>query len=173
MKIPTKFAAATRQELRGLSANWCDSFGRNVFLHGPVGCGKTYAAVAMLKSFVTERRRLGAFANVPELFENLRSSYDSETEDPRPQLIASPLLVLDDLCVERSTDWAREQLYVLINTRYNEERLTIYTSNVGIDQVAELYGEQTASRIVENCSIVKMEGPDRRTPALSEERPKK
>ena len=63
----------------------------------------------------------------------IRSTYDpsirtTELEVLRPVMTAD-LLVLDDLGAEKTSEWVEETMNLIVNTRYNERRLTIFTSN--------------------------------------------
>ena len=61
------------------------------------------------------------------------------------------LLHLDDLGAERATDWVLEQLYSIVNARYEEERSLVITTNLDPEQLAEQIGPRTVSRISEIC----------------------
>jgi DNA replication protein DnaC len=89
--------------------------------------------VAVLKQVIRERGARGLFYDVRELLKVIRSTYDpivrtTETEILRPVMVAD-LLVLDDLGAEKTSEWVGETLNLIVNTRYNERRLTIFTSN--------------------------------------------
>jgi DNA replication protein DnaC len=162
MQIPPKFMAADRALVSGALRRWTPTDGTGLFLRGGVGSGKTYTACAILKDEAMRTRKLGMFANVTKLLDAIRDSY-SAGPDPLPTLADTTLLVLDDVGVERVSEWAQERFYLLVNERYNAMRSTIYTSNIGLEDVARLYGERVASRIAETCIIVKLDAPDRRT----------
>jgi DNA replication protein DnaC len=98
---------------------------------GPKGCGKTHLAVAIAK----ERLSFGdtvLMQTVPDLLDNLRSSYKSDTgfEQALSLVQRVDLLVLDDYGAESSTPWAREKLFQAINYRYNDDLPTVITSNL-------------------------------------------
>ena len=72
-------------------------------------------------------------------------------------------LVLDDLGAEKTTDWSFSVLYLIIDNRYNNYKKTIITSNFALNQLAGKLGDdRIPSRIRAMCSIVKMDGDDRR-----------
>jgi DNA replication protein DnaC len=73
-----------------------------------------------------------------------------------------PLLVLDDLGVEKTTDWALQTLYVILNNRYTNYRQTIITSNLTLEEIGNKLGDRIASRIAGMCSIIQMKGKDKR-----------
>ena len=74
----------------------------------------------------------------------------------------TPLLILDDLGAEKTTDWALQSLYIIINKRLSEELQTIITSNLSLDELRDKIGDRIASRIAGMCKIVKLTGRDRR-----------
>lgn len=73
-----------------------------------------------------------------------------------------PLLILDDMHQEKGSEWAREQLFILINTRYNNGLPTIVTSQFPMEDIADRYGAQIASRLIETSQVVEFTGQDRR-----------
>src|ERR671917_458434 len=79
-------------------------------------------------------------------------------------------LILDDLGSERVTDWVRERIFVIVNHRYRESLPTIFTSNIGPKDLAQLLGERTASRIIAMCDWIALEGEDYRETAAREGR---
>jgi DNA replication protein DnaC len=101
-------------------------------LSGPVGCGKTHLAAAIAHTFLN-RGRLVIFSPVPELLDYLRRTFAPSNELPYHDLFdrlqQAELLVLDDLGAERSTAWASEKLFQLIDYRYLVRVPTIITTN--------------------------------------------
>jgi DNA replication protein DnaC len=61
------------------------------------------------------------------------------------------LLHLDDLGAERRTEWVLEQLYSIVNERWQDQRSIIVTTNLGLDQLREQLGARTVSRLLEIC----------------------
>jgi DNA replication protein DnaC len=71
-------------------------------------------------------------------------------------------LILDDLGVEKTTEWSLQTLYTIIDRRYREEKQTLITSNLTLDEIAEKVGDRIASRIAGMCKVVEIKGRDRR-----------
>lgn len=106
---------------------------QGLFFEGQPGVGKTHLAVAVLKHIVQGTGALGMFCDIRELLRLIRSTYDpsirtTELEVLRPVMMAD-LLVLDDLGAEKTSEWVEETLNLIVNTRYSERRVTLFTSN--------------------------------------------
>jgi DNA replication protein DnaC len=146
---------------------------RGVFLEGQPGVGKTHLAVAVLKQVVQTTGAHGVFYDTRDLLRLIRSTYDpsirtTELEVLRP-VMAAELLVLDDLGAEKTSEWVEETMNLIVNRRYNERRLTIFTSNYpDIPDDAEpnsllfRIGHRMRSRLHEMCEFVVMDGADYR-----------
>ena len=144
---------------------------KGLFLIGPPGIGKSHLAVAILKQVIRERGARGLFYDVRELLKVIRSTYDpivrtTETEILRPVMVAD-LLVLDDLGAEKTSEWVGETLNLIVNTRYNERRLTIFTSNyeekedrTDPDSLLVRVGARMHSRLYEMCDFLEYDGAD-------------
>jgi DNA replication protein DnaC len=78
------------------------------------------------------------------------------------------LLVLDDLGAERLTDWVEETMNLIVNTRYNNRKLTVFTSNYedlphdDMNTLITRVGFRLHSRLREMCTFLEYEGPDYR-----------
>jgi DNA replication protein DnaC len=133
-----------------------------LFLTGGVGAGKTHAAAATALAAAAEGERI-AWVNVPARLAATRTSFNGGPEPQTPAAIArASVVVLDDLGAERPTAWAQEALYELINAIYEADCRLIVTSNLKFSQIARTLGERIASRLVEVCTVVPLDGPDRR-----------
>ena len=105
---------------------------RGLLYMGPVGVGKTHLAVAILKGLI-ERGRPGLFYEFGSLLKQIQASYNPVSDTSELEVLApvfqTEVLVLDELGASKPTDWVRDTLYQIINTRYNDKKLTIFTTN--------------------------------------------
>ena len=95
--------------------------GAGLWFHGDVGTGKTSIAMLVAKAADQAGRSIAVYS-VPQLLATIRRTYDSNAEDSYDALMRRltgvDLLVLDDLGAERQTEWVLEQLYMLVNERW-------------------------------------------------------
>jgi DNA replication protein DnaC/intein/homing endonuclease len=131
----------------------------------------THLAVAVMNDLMTRKKVPSLFVTVPEFLDNLREAYMIPGRDLDEWMDAvknADLLVLDDLGTERPTEWVRERLFVVVNHRYREALPTLFTSNIGPENLPAQLGERTASRIIAMCEGVELEGTDYRETARNE-----
>jgi len=123
---------------------------QGIFLTGKTGCGKTHLAVAMLRELAKEDKP-SMFKNVSELLLEIRGSFREGSETTEQELVekysAAPVLVLDDLGSEKSSEFAINTLYIIINHRDQELLPTIITSNLTLEQVETKLNARIASRV--------------------------
>src|SRR6185295_1151188 len=106
---------------------------RGLLLIGGVGVGKTHLAIAILKELIIQKGVKGLFYESGSLLKALQASYNPISQTSEMEVLAPVLdveiLVLDELGAMVMTDWVRDTLYQIINTRYNRNRITIFTTN--------------------------------------------
>lgn len=161
--------------------------GRGIWFLGDVGTGKTTLAMLISKAAL-ERGHSVAIYSMPKLLARIRRTYESEPGGDSysqffQRLTSVDLLHLDDVGAERQTDWVIEQLYAIVNERYEAERSIMFTTNArqveeegnkpstrrGKNSDPELavekqIGRRTFSRLVEMCGDpVFLFGKDRRS----------
>jgi DNA replication protein DnaC len=128
--------------------------GHGLWFFGDVGTGKTSLAMLVSRTAL-EAGRSVAIYSVPRLLAEIKETYDRDSGDSYMQLFrrlcAVDLLHLDDLGAERSTEWVLEQLYSIVNERWQDSRSIMVTTNLTRDQLREQLGERTVSRLVEIC----------------------
>jgi DNA replication protein DnaC len=139
-----------RRYVRDIDANL--DAGRGLWLMGDVGTGKTTLAMIVSKAALDVGRSVAIYS-LPRLLNLIRAAI--ETEDGMigflERLAAVDLLHIDDLGAENTTEWVLEQLYSIVNTRYEDERAMIVTTNLRYEDLIGQLGERTVSRLVAIC----------------------
>jgi DNA replication protein DnaC len=138
--------------------------GKGLWLQGEVGTGKTTLAMLVSKAALDAGRSVAIYS-LPRLLNLLREAIDSEEGklDLLDRLTAVDLLHIDDLGAEARTDWVLEQLYSIVNARYEAERAIVATTNLMPEELSEKLGARTVSRLVEICGdIIPLFGEDKR-----------
>ena len=108
-----------------------------------------------------------AIYSLPRLLAEIRKTFDEGSERSHPELLDRlsevDLLHVDDVGAEKTSEWVLEQLYTIVNTRYEHERPVVITTNLDHEQLREQIGERTVSRLIEICGDpLPMFGQDRR-----------
>jgi DNA replication protein DnaC len=108
-----------------------------------------------------------AIYSLPRLLAMLRDTYDDASEysltDLIDRLCAVDLLHIDDVGAEQTSAWVLEQLYTIVNTRYEDGRAMVLTTNLGAEELERQIGPRTVSRIHEMCGTpLPMFGEDQR-----------
>ena len=142
--------------------------GRGFWFYGDVGTGKTSLAMLISKAAV-EAGRSVAIYSVPQLLADIKSTYEdgsgSSYLDLFRRLSRVDLLHLDDLGAEKRTEWVLEQLYAIVNERWQEQRSIVVTTNLADrDELREQVGARTVSRLSEMCATIPIMGRDLRKP---------
>jgi len=140
--------------------------GRGLWLFGDTGTGKTTLAMLVSK-MVLESGHSVAIYSLPKLLAHIRRTYDSEPGGDSylaffERLTSVDLLHIDDLGAEKRSDWVLEQLYALINERYEAQRSVLVTTNLPHEELEEQIGSRTVSRLSQICDEVPLFGSDRR-----------
>jgi DNA replication protein DnaC len=140
--------------------------GRGLWLFGDTGTGKTTLAMLVSK-LALESGRSVAIYSLPKLLAHIRRTYDSEPGGDSylaffERLTSVDLLHIDDLGAEKRSDWVLEQLYALINERYESQRSVLVTTNLPHEELEEQIGSRTVSRLSQICDEVPLFGSDRR-----------
>jgi DNA replication protein DnaC len=149
------------------------SVNRGLLFMGTCGVGKTHLSVAILRELIEKKGVSCLFYEFGSLLKEIQNSYNpisqtSELEVLAP-VIEAEVLVLDELGASKPTDWVRDTMMHIINTRYNDRRLTIFTTNyldgrrTERDEILEdRIGIRLRSRLFEMCQTVQIEGADYR-----------
>jgi DNA replication protein DnaC len=143
--------------------------GRGIWFVGGVGTGKTTLAMLISKAAM-EADRTVAIYSLPRLLALLRDTYDDDAQYSLNELIdrlcSVDLLHIDDVGAEQSSPWVLEQLYTIVNTRYEDGKALLLTTNLDRKALVEQIGPRTVSRIYEICGgdPLPMWGDDHRIP---------
>lgn len=172
-RIPTKYREISFQQLQGDSLSAFHEpvrvlsrfstqisqnlrLGRSVWIEGDIGTGKTQLAMLVSKAALDAGHTVAIYS-LPRLLSVMRDLI-KESIDYQGGLIgfidslcSVDLLHLDDVGAENRTDWVMEQLYSIVNSRYQERRSIVMTTNLDRQELAEQIGERTVSRLIEMC----------------------
>jgi DNA replication protein DnaC len=153
-----------RQYVRDVGPNL--DKGKGLWLFGDVGTGKTSLAMLVSKAAL-EAGRSVAIYSMPRLLSDIKETYEDRSERSYMQLfervVGVDLLHIDDLGAEKRTEWVLEQLYSIINERWQEQKSIVVTTNlIDVDELREQIGPRTVSRLHEMCDLIPIMGRDRR-----------
>lgn len=162
-RIPRKFQDATTADFgesvrRDLDAWAMRPAGRNLLLLGPVGVGKSRAAIAACRTAHDSGLDV-AFWPTSDLLDAMRPGDDAVRVADVADI---DRLILDDVGVERATDWTAERLDAVVNRRWLDDLPTIATTNLEPDDLERRLGERTFSRLVGGALVLRLSGSDRR-----------
>ena len=140
--------------------------GRGLWFTGDVGTGKTTLAMLVSRAALDAGRSVAIYS-LPRLLAEIRKTFDEGAERSHVELLerlaAVDLLHVDDVGAERTSDWVLEQLYSIVNARYEDERAMVITTNLDHAELREQIGERTVSRLIEICGDpLPLYGHDRR-----------
>jgi DNA replication protein DnaC len=143
--------------------------GRGLWFEGDVGTGKTTLAMLVSKAALDAGRSVAIYS-LPRLLAEIRKTYDEQSEHSYLELLDRlsqvDLLHVDDLGAERTSEWVLEQLYSIVNTRYEDSRSLVVTTNLEPHELREQITPRTVSRLVEICGDpLALYGHDRRISA--------
>lgn len=143
--------------------------GRGMWFRGDVGTGKTSLAMIVSKAAMQADRTVAIYS-LPRLLAMMRDTYDDNVEMSLNGLIdrlcAVDLLHIDDVGAEQTSPWVLEQLYSIVNTRYEDGRAIVLTTNLEDEPLRAQIGDRTVSRLYELCGDpLPVYGPDRRLEA--------
>ncbi|MFN0122359.1 MAG: ATP-binding protein [Blastocatellia bacterium] len=152
-------------------------------LTGPCGVGKTHLAVSVIRELIEAKEISCLFYEFGDLLKKIQDSYNPVSEASELKVLeplySVDVLVLDELGATKPTDWVRDTMMQVINRRYNDHKVTIFTSNYADDRrterdetLTDRIGARLRSRLYEMCEIVAVEGADYRL-KLREERNKR
>ena len=156
-------------------ANEYPAVDRGLLFMGPAGVGKTHLAVSIIRALI-EKGFAGLFFEFGSLLKQIQDSYNPVSKSSELKVLApvyeADVLILDELGATVPTDWVRDTMYQIINKRYNDNKLTIFTTNYSDkgNELEERITYRLRSRLYEMCTNVVIDGEDyrrRRRPDIS------
>lgn len=138
---------------------------------GPCGIGKTHLTVGIIKKLMVEKGTPCLFYDFRELIREIQNSYNPAAQTSEMKILTPvlevPVLVLDELGASKPTAWVTDTITYVINSRYNERRITLFTSNYlddpherGDDTLTDRVGKRLRSRLYEMCHDVIIHADD-------------
>ena len=162
-EIAGPVTAAVRRFVNRIDENL--DAGRGLWFFGSVGTGKTTLAM-LVSRHALEAGRSVAIYSLPRLLAEIRTTFDDDRSrsyvDLVDRLTAVDLLHIDDVGAEKTSPWVLEQLYAIVNARYEDERSIVITTNLDRDALAAQIGDRTVSRLEEMCELLPLWGADAR-----------
>jgi DNA replication protein DnaC len=166
-KIPRAFWGVNLPAVNGMQpvfvkeylTKWVkDPEKRTLFLWGDTGSGKTYTAFALMRYFFEQGTKWIQYISAPDILQlgkteigmlRLKEVYGE-----------APLLLVDDLGVEKAAEWEIKYIFTLFDIRYNAGLPTIVTSNLNLDGLGKVLDNRIISRMV--GEVVKFPSQDLR-----------
>jgi len=165
-----------------------DTSGTGLLLIGPIGVGKTHLAVGIVRELVRQKNVPCLFYDYRDLLKEIQNSYNPSVNATEMSILKpvfeAEVLVLDELGAVKPTEWVWDTVSLILNTRYNDKRTTIVTTNFA-DQpsamaagtrehsprdlaarasreetLGDRIGDRMRSRLHEMCRKVVMDGGD-------------
>jgi DNA replication protein DnaC len=157
--------------------------GTGLLIIGKIGTGKTHLAVGIIKELILNKGISCLFYDYRELLKQIQNSYNATVQttelDVLRPVFETDVLVLDELGAVKPTEWVWDTVSLILNTRYNDNRTTIITTNfedqpaVGAaisisaaraatraETLGDRIGERMRSRLHEMCRILTLDGAD-------------
>ena len=138
--------------------------GRGLWFMGPPGTGKTTLAMLVSQAALKAGQSVAIYS-LPRLLNEIRETQHSDRSyiDLLDRLTDVDLLHIDDLGAERTTEWVLEELYAIVNGRYEDQRSIVITSNItDPNELREQITARTVSRLIEMCDEIQVLGEDHR-----------
>jgi DNA replication protein DnaC len=144
---------------------------RGLLFMGTCGVGKTHLSVAILRELIEKKSVPCLFYEFGSLLKEIQNSYNPVSQTSElivlSPVIEAEVLVLDELGATKPTDWVRDTMMQVINARYNDRKLTIFTTNYADtrrvpaeETLEDRIGARLRSRLYEMCKTVMIEGED-------------
>jgi DNA replication protein DnaC len=147
--------------------------GMGLLFVGPCGVGKTHLAVSLLRELILKKQIPCLFYDYRDLIQQVQDCYAGNAQSTVTEVLAPVLktevLVLDELGAGKTTVWVQEKITHIINSRYNDKRVCLFTSNflekptqAGEETLTDRIGVRLRSRLYEMCRLVEIQAEDYR-----------
>ena len=140
---PTEKEAEKLEFAKKICKEWADGARNNVVLQGEAGTGKSHLAFAIMKELSSITKEIAIFINVTDLLMKIKTDFNQE-EFLVNKIASAKFLVLDDLGMEKDSEWSFSILYNILNKRAN----TIITTNLTAQEIQKRYGRPFMSRLM-------------------------
>ena len=140
---------------------------KSLYIFGESGCGKTHLASALIHNdYVNKNEYEIEFITMSKLLQRIRRTYNNDEGETEDEIIERfskvKHLYIDDIGVEKPTDWVINIIYLILDERYTHELRTVFTSNLDLNQIKDRLGQRIASRVKGLGLVIEMGGGDRR-----------
>lgn len=135
----------------GFEDNWAT--GRSMMLLGSVGAGKTHLSCAVAQQVIRDFGASARYTMAIEIIRDIKMTFDKKSEqterDVYASLLAPDLLVIDEVGVQHGSDFERQVLFEVIDSRYRQLMPTIVISNLGIAGLRKCLGDRAVDRLTD------------------------
>ena len=147
---------------RAYADHWPEAFKQNVGLlfFGDVGTGKSFAAGCIANALLDQDVPV-LMTNFPTILSRLAGTFGEDMTAFLGSLSVYDLLIIDDLGVERDTEYALEQVFSIVDSRYRSGKPLIVTTNLKLDELKhppDLAHARIYDRILERCAPILFAG---------------
>ena len=140
---PTEKEAEKLKFAKKICREWAGGARNNVVFQGEAGTGKSHLAFAMMKYLSETTKEIAIFINVTDLLMKIKADFSQE-EFLVNKIASAKFLVLDDLGMEKDSEWSFSILYNILNKRAN----TVITTNLTAQEIQKRYGRPFMSRLM-------------------------
>lgn len=162
-------SSASSYELASIALRTCEEFSnqfsqtfQNIFLYGSVGIGKTFLTNCVGNSILSQGFSvlyLTAFS-LFDIFQKSVFDKQIQAKEEAQHILDCDLLIIDDLGTEFANSFTTSQFFMCINERLLRKKSTIISSNLELNQLADIYSERTFSRIALHYELLRLYGED-------------
>ena len=142
---------------------------QGLLLYGGCGSGKTFLAACIANRLIDKDYTV-IMTNFATLINRLQATFEGK-QDLIDKLCGCSLLIIDDLGIERRTEYMQETVFHIIDSRYRSGKPMIITTNLTPEQIKgtqDIGQQRIYDRIIERCFPIKVDRPSRRREALKE-----